>query len=328
MTARHDQLACGTTTAGTGTLTLAALPAAITAIDPFAAFSGNGWGTSQGVPVDYSIVEYTDGSFTKPKQSESGRGFLLLGANLATTTLTRTLPLQTVTGMNAPPATVGGQSSAASAISIGTAANVVIWFGLSSFSAMCSMPFYSTSGITNADNAGVSVFQNVLSNGINYGLSHQRLYYQRVLVGHSDLIKSVVLCGAVGYTGGTASLKAALYAIGSSGLPGKMLIDFGTIVSIPSGTVTLTAATPVLIPAGYYILGFLAQYTGGSGSPAYRCANSVAPSPFGTYQQRGMNGPCPIVFVDSQAALADPAVVTGATAIDNSAEFSLAFRRT
>lgn len=326
MTARHDQLACGTATTGTGVLTLAALPAAITAIDPFAAFSGNGWGTSQGVPVDYSIVEYTDSSFAKPMQAESGRGVLLLGANLAATTLTRTTPLQTATGMDSPPASVGGQSSAASAINIGTAANVVIWFCLSSFSPMGSMPYYTTGSLSGGDLLGFSPPAATSPFGSNFSLNNQQAQYQSAYLPFSGLIKSVSFARQAGYTGGTASTKAALYDIGSDGRPGKKLLDFGTTGSIASGTITMTASAAVFVPAGFYFFAILDQFSGGTGTPNFRAASTVMTSIWGTAFSGSQAGPIARGTVAGQTSLNDPATLTSLQLQIAFTEIALAFK--
>ena len=325
MVMRNDQAACGTSTTGTGTLTLAAPPTAITSANPHAIWSGSGFGTSTGIIVDYSIVEYTNSACTTPKQSESGRGTLLLGASLTATTLARTTPLMTATSMDSPPATVSGQTSAPSPITIGTAANVVVWFGLSSFSPMGVMPYYTTGSLTNGNLLGFTPIQVPVTSGTNFTLVNQQLILQSVLLPFSGLIKSCTVWGQAGYTGGTASLKIGLYEVGSDGRPGKLLIDFGTQNSLGSATQTLTASAAQFIPAGFYFLGILAQFSGGSGTPTLRMCNSASSSMWGTAATNNL-GPMMIATVGSQTALSDPCTLTSLTIRSGNNEISCAFK--
>lgn len=327
MAGAHDQIACGVSTGGIGTQTLAAPPSGMNSIDPYAAFSGNGWGTSVGVPVAYSIVEYTDSTFALPKQSESGVGTLLLGASISASTLARTTPLQTVTGMNSQPATVGGQTSAPSAINIGTAANTLVFIGPTSWQMQRSLTAYATSGVSGAALEGVCPFQRPLTGGTNGAWTHQRAVYQRVLLGFSGLIKSVSWYAQAGYTGGTQTMDGAIYAVGSDGRPGKKLLNFNQNSSLVANLNTLTATTQgaVFFFAGYYYMGFLPQFSGGSGSPNFRCADSVAPSPLGTASGTAF-GPMAKGTVSSVTTLDDPAMLTAFTSDLTQFEIALAFK--
>lgn len=327
MAGAHDQIACGLSTGGTGTQTLAAPPSGMNSVDPYAALSGNGWGTSVGVPVAYSIVEYTDATFALPKQSESGVGTLLLGASISATTLARTKPLQTVTSMNSQPAMVGGQKSAPSAIDIGTAANALVFIGPTSWQMQRSLTAYATSGVSGAALDGVCPFQGAVNAGTNANWQNQRAVYQRVLLGFSGLIKSVSWYAQTGAgAASTQTMDGAIYAVGSDGRPGKKLLNFDQNSSLPANLNTLTATTQgaVFFFAGYYYMGFLPQFGGGT-TPNVRCATSVAPSPLGTASGSAF-GPMAKGTVSSVTTLDDPATLTGFTGDLVTTEIALAFK--
>ncbi len=149
---RGENIACGTSSTGTGTLTLAATPAAIGAVDFDAWLKATGIGFVSGnaVLVSYTIIEYTDSTFATPKFVENGIGTLTLGAALINATLARTT-VQTVSNANADSYLVGG---GASAITIGTAANTLVFVGPSAADVPAWSPYYETSI---GDNLGVSV---------------------------------------------------------------------------------------------------------------------------------------------------------------------------
>src|SRR5258706_417112 len=106
---RGENIICGTSTTGTGTLTLAATPVAPGGIDfdVLARATGIGFGNSAAVLVTYTIIEYTSATFAASKSTEKGIGTLTLGGSsgIANCTLARTTPQVTATNLNSQPAT-------------------------------------------------------------------------------------------------------------------------------------------------------------------------------------------------------------------------------
>lgn len=321
-----DQALCGTTTAGTGALTLAAPPAAINGADPYAAFSGMGLGTTTGFLVPASIVEYTDSTLQHELQSESGLYTLKFGANLAASTLARTLIFQTVTSMNSQPATVNGPTgSAPTAITIGTAANVVVYFGPVAWLARQSFSSYVTA--SGSDGLGVCPTQFTQANGTNAAYTSGTVVYQRVEIATSMWIKSVSLWMVTAFGGTSCTLSCALYEVGSDGNPGKKLLNFANNTTIPTNANTLAATTALWVPAGTYYLGILYVGVGQTTAPNGRQANSVAASPLGTCGTSAV-GPSPLATVAAQSALNDPATLTSISTQKSAGEYYCAFRST
>jgi len=325
---RGENVGCGTSTTGTGSLTFAAVPAGAGLIDPVTAF-----GTSGSYVFRYTINEYTDSTFATVKQFETGYGTMALNATLTSVTLTRA-PL--VTGVVATPAYA---NNAPTAITIGTAANVLVFVGPTAGDLPDALPFFSTSGITNADGLGfVAVQAAIVSTVLTFTTSatNGTLIYQRVWSQFGGLVKSVSVrvIGAL-TSGGNSTLSAALYDIASTGLPGKQLVSFGTssagALGTANTTVTLTASAAIYLPPGFYILALLPfGGTGSSGSATIRAATSCAPSPFGTnmINTTTLGGPIGYATVAAQTALADPATTTSITAAAAATEACAVYRST
>ena len=328
---RGENVISGTTTTGTGTLTLAAPPSGFGGADPFAYFSGYGLGTSQATPLLYTIIEYDD--LTKanptPVQLEKGFGNLLIGANLAASTLTRNA-LVTETSLNAQPATItnGNFATPATSITIGTAANIIVFIGASAWDSMQCLHAYSTGGISGADGLGVAPWN--AGSGGSTNLTSGTILYGYLKTDVSDVIKScsIRIKNAV-VTPTSSSVALALYAVGAAGLPAKKLIDFGTNSSNPlataNTTLTLTAGAGVPIMAGGYILAFLPIWSGGTGTPSIQLFNPAGPAPFGTVLSNP--GPNNMCSVAGQSSLTDPATTTAIAAYGQSIA-ACAFRNT
>lgn len=322
---RGENIVCGTTTTGTGTLTLAATPSAIGAIDPFAAFSGLGLGTSNATPLPYIIIEYTDSTFAKPSQVEKGFGNLLIGASIGATTLTRNPLVTQVSGAY----TNGTFSTPATAITIGTAANVLVFIGASAWDQAQALHAYDTSGaVSGNSNVGVQPWGGggaVVISGVS-GVP----YYSYVKLDTADVIKSCTIRIVNAITTPTSSsLAIALYAVASSGLPGKKLIDFGNVAGAnPLGTananLTATASAGVPIMAGGYIVGILPIWSGGTGSPQFRFIQAVTPSPFGLSLSSALFPIATIGTNGGQSSLTDPAFTTGATTLASNSDHLIA----
>jgi len=99
------------------------------------------FGNSAVILVSYTIIEYTNSSFTTAQQQEKGIGALTLGSSsgIANATLVRTTIQQTATSLNSQPATY--TVSAPTAITIGTAANTLIFIGVGAVDTIAFEPY-------------------------------------------------------------------------------------------------------------------------------------------------------------------------------------------
>lgn len=265
---RAEDCICGTSTTGIGTLTLAACPAPPGGVDPFAAFGGLGLGTSVATPMTYCIREFTDATFATVKQEEKGIGLLTLGANIGATTLARTTPQSTATGCNT--ATPTYSQGSPSAISIGTAANTLVFVGASAADIPAYSPYFETG---DAVNAGVS--PPIGGTASNITITSGQDYYGLFQWTIPMLAKRMSAAISVAYTGGTpvSNLYGRLYAVGSNARPGKLLCDYGLMgaanASMNTATVVSSAVhgTGFMMLPGYYFAGFFYTFSGGSAGP-------------------------------------------------------------
>jgi hypothetical protein len=150
---RGDGIIFGTTTTGTGTLTLAATPVQPGGIDidAYVRATGIGFGNSAVFLVKYTIIEFTDSPTSstfsnKAKQTETSIGTVTLGssAGIANCTLARTILQTSATSLNSQPATQNFNPGAG--ISIGVAANTLIFIGPSASDLLAIDPFVDTTG--------------------------------------------------------------------------------------------------------------------------------------------------------------------------------------
>lgn len=324
MFATGEAIVCGTSTTGTGTLTLAACPSAIGGCDPVAAL-----GTSGAWPCNPVIIEYTDSTFATISKMEVGKNCTLtLAAAITSATLTRSPDVTFVSGTYT--------NNGATAITIGTAANVLVYFGPTAFDTVSMLPAYSTSGITSADGLGVAPLQVFQNNGsANFSLANNTAYFAVTLLMSSGFIKSLSIRTNAALTTPTSnSVAAALFEIDSTGLPGKRIIDFGTVSGTSgaplgaTGSNTLTASAGAYVRAGFYITGLLPVWSGGSGTPRFTGCTPCAPSPFGTIYGSTGGGPAGVCIVTSSPDMADPPNLTGITALNTNVMPALAFRST
>lgn len=259
---RAEACICGTSTTGTGTLTLAACPSPPGGVDLYAAFQGQGLGTSQTIPTTYTIIEYTNSGFGTAKQMEKGVGALTIGASVTATTLARTTPQSTATSMNTSTPTYSTGSP--SAISIGTAANVLVFVGASAADVPAWSPYYETtlgdnkgatpcSGITSAAAANFTIGT---AGGGTTGCDAYFLFEWRVPM----LVKRCTVNVQTAGSGGNSNCDARLYGIASTGRPGKLLYDFGLLgtsnTSFHSTGLVSTGASGsgfMLLPGEYYL---------------------------------------------------------------------------
>ncbi len=248
---RAEHCICGTSTVGTGTLTLAACPAPPGGTDLYQAFQVQGLGTSVAIPVSYTIVEYTGSDFQIATRQEKGVGLLTLGASITATTLARTTVQQTATGMTGA-ATYDVTSP--TAIAIATAANVLVFIGASSTDLVPSNPYYDVT-LTGSDtlggcpvNAGSSVTGNIsiARNNDNYNLFEWRI---------PTLVRTVTVKLTSPYTN-TSKIYGRLYAVGLNARPTKLLWDFGSGgLSVITGNYALSVGgTGFYLQPGEYFL--------------------------------------------------------------------------
>lgn len=275
---RGENIVAGTSTTGTGTLTLAAVPSGIGGVDFDAWLKSTGIGFVSGnaILVSYTIIEYTDATFAVPKFVEKGIGTLTLGAALVNATLARTT-VQTVSNANADTYQVG---AGASAITIGTAANVLVFVGANALDIPAYGPYYETSL---GDALGVSPVQAVLGTQGNTNLVTAKDYYMPFEWRLPMLAKKASVRVQTAYSGGTPVSNAymRLYAVNSSGRPGKLLIDFGLLgsagVSLNTNGANISSAvhsTGFFMTPGHYIMGFLCTLSGGVTAPKLAASNS------------------------------------------------------
>lgn len=316
---RFDQCVCGTTTTGTGTLTLAATPGPPGGIDPDVWARAVGFGNSVAVLIDYTIVEYTDATFATAKSAESGIGTLTLGGSsgVANCTLARTTIFYSATNLNSQPATA---TSYGTAISIGTAANVLVMIS-PQVNLMGPAISYSAAGATTLSRDGLGCISGAfVSSSAALTLISSRLYfYPYLLLTPLNVSKARVRVGGGGsYTGQNNNVYAALYDINTSGMPGKLLADFGVLGTAnqslaTAGSIIASAALGTslrLMPGMYYMAAQAIWTAGGTGTPAVSGTTTVGSSSAITAQLMGTAGGAGITcfyLTGGTPAFADPA---------------------
>ena len=256
--------------------------------------------------VQYTILQFTDTTLATLAQAESGYGTY----TPATGVLTRDQVLRTWDGSTYLP--TDGSATAATALNISaTAANVRVTCA-PTIELLSAMPAIAGS----LEGLGTFPLNMVMTSAASaLSLNNAELDFNPILIGHSGPFS--VASARVGdssgtYTGGTQSLMVGVYEIAANGLPGKKLIDFGTL----GGTAPFAAAavvsstplaTPVALEPGWYYQAVLAQFSGGSGTPRMRSFGAVAAaSPGGTRFASGATTANEL-YVAAQTALSDPA---------------------
>jgi hypothetical protein len=160
-------------------------------------------------------------------------------------------------------------------------------------------------------------------------------YYRPFVWACPMLVRRAWMRVATAYTGGTpvSNAYARIYALGSNGRPGKLLIDFGLIgtanASLNStGNVSTGLASPgFMMMPGEYFFDFLPIFSGGTTPPAvgsFAAANNFA------LGKMGIASGTPILnamATGGSAPAPDPASLTGytpTTNVANSPGFTLA----
>jgi hypothetical protein len=273
---RGDNIICGTSTTGTGTLTLAATPGPPGGVDfdVFARATGIGFSNSAAVLVSYTIIEYTSSAFTTAKATEKGIGTLTLGgsAGIANATLARTKLQTSATSLNSQPATQNIKPG--TGISIGTAANTLVFIGASAADTLAFSPFVNSGSTTNGYMplmVGNSDF-----NGGGSVVNNQNWTWPFTWA-FSALIKRAYFRVEDPYSGAVSNLYARIYDISSSGNAGKLLYDFGVVgtpnSSFDVGNFTIIAsgasgAGYLMTPGDYFMQVCPIWTLGGSGTPS------------------------------------------------------------
>jgi hypothetical protein len=313
---RAEGILSGTTTTGSGTLTLAAAPSPPGGVDHYAAFSGMGLGTTNAVTVPYVLVEYTDTTFSTAKQQEKGVGSLTLGASISATTLARTSVQETATGLNSTPTY---NFNAPSAITVSTAANVLVMIAPSAGDIPIVVPYRDTS---QGDNLGAGPLQLKSAASTGSSLTANRDYYWRFIWQTALLVKNMSVRVATAYSGGSgtpsSSAYGRIYDVNASGMPGKLLIDFGTFGTNPLNTIgnitTGNLSTPFFLPPGEYFFDMAEAFSGLSGgtSPAME-TYSTGPvfSGQSALQNGVISGPLNTATGPTLGTAPDPANVSG-----------------
>jgi hypothetical protein len=319
---RGDSIVCGTTTTGTGILTLAATPAAVGGIDfdVFARATGIGFGNSAAIIVSYTIVEYTSSTPTVAKGTEKGVGVLTLGGSsgIANCTLARTTLQTTATSLNSQPATQN--IAPATAYSIGTAANTLIFIGASADEIPAFSPYVGSVG----DNLGACPMH-ATAPGSSGTITSGTIQWVNIVWAVPMLAKRMTVYPATAYSGGSpvSNADGRLYDIGTDGRPGKLLYDFGLFGS--AGTSLNSSSVPVSTGAagngyfmapGDYWVAFLPVVSGGSSGPTMETIEGyVKPGRASTNYMV----PYP-AFTSTGGAIGaapDPAVLTGWAGVGN-----------
>jgi hypothetical protein len=146
-----------------------------------------------------------------------------------------------------------------------------------------------------------------------YTLGHQRVEYIPLWIVKPGPIDRVSIRCTTGYTGGSSSLNASLYEVGSNGRPDARIADFGNLGSLTAATLTSTPITAFWQGTGVIYLALLAQFSGGSGTPAVQaCSGIITPTPLGAVISAGSGARhFTVAQVSSQTSLSDPATLTG-----------------
>lgn len=268
---RADNVICGTSSTGTGTLTLAACPGPPGGLDfdKWLKATGFNFVSTNAVLVSYTIIEYTDATFATAKQTEKGIGTLTLGASITAATLARTTVQSIVTGLNATPAPT---FSAPTAITIGTAANTLVFVGASAMDVPACSPYVFSFDGKGAGPAcdGGNGNGNVQSTATFTSGNDLYWAFKWEVPG---LIKQATLSTqSVTFTGSpTVSAYFRIYQIGTDGKPGKLLYDFGQVGTSTAFTTgfglfsTGNSGSGIYLTPGEYFADLAVSWSGGTG---------------------------------------------------------------
>lgn len=326
---RADNVICGTSSTGAGTLTLAACPSPPGGVDPFAWLTGSGLNfvNTNALFISYTIIEYTSSAFTTAKSFEKGVGLCTLGSNVSGTTLARTKVQQTGTGLDTSTPTMA--SNGPSAITIGTAANVLVFVGASANEMLAFDPWLPTTD--SFDALGIPPLGLALGAGPNgNSLTSGDEQFVPFIWATPMLVKRASFQVHVAYSGGTpiSNAWAALYDFsGTQGRPGKKLYDFG-LLGTSNASLNATGyissgagGSGFWMAPGEYVMNIAYIFSGGSVAPQLRgylaaragTSQYVQTGKFGTRSNgNGVFCPMPSAVANSAASgtRSDPANTT------------------
>ena len=195
-------------------------PAGRADFDAWLKATGFNFVSTKVVLVSYTIIEYTSSAFTTAKQTERGIGTLTLGASITAATLARTTVQSKITSMDSQPATP--TYAAATAITIGTAANTLIFIGASVSDVLVGSSYFDSG----SSSFGLYPY-GAYGIGQAYAAAAQNgaVYYTPFQWVVPMLVKRFTACtGGTAYTGGTSNAYAALYDIGTMADPEDYLL--------------------------------------------------------------------------------------------------------
>jgi hypothetical protein len=282
---RFDQCICGTSTSGTGTLTLAATPVPPGGVDFDVVARAQGFGNNAQILLDDCVVaEFTDTTWSQRKQADEGTFTLTLGAaaGIAHCTLARSHIDRSITGMNAPPATV--TVNPATGIAIGTAANVLVY---SSPRVRSLLPALDLTNLLGAGPGsatlsrtgfGIATGSPISSPGGYQPANNTIVYVPFYSLARQTVSKARAWVTAT-YTGQNNNLYVGLYTTDAA-----LLADFGGLGTAnaafaASGVAIASAAlgSALLLEPGWYIAALQAIWTtGGTGTPTIRGQTATA----------------------------------------------------
>jgi hypothetical protein len=257
------------------------------------------------------IIEFTDNTYAKPKLVEEGWYTVTIGAALTNMTIARTTP-QITSDANAN----AYDDTTPTAISIGTAANVLIFMGPGANDALSVPPYFETSL---GDNIGFATNLGKTSVGSVCNLATDltgKDWYWEILLLRPLLVKRLTVRVTTAYTGASpvSTAYARIYAVNSSGRPGKLLLDLGALgganpLNATGNISTAVHSTGLWLPPGVYFGDLFATFTGGSAGPVLQAQSSNL-----TTGTMGMNAGVPIsmlIATGGSSTASDPANVTG-----------------
>jgi hypothetical protein len=157
-------------------------------------------------------------------------------------------------------------------ISIGTAANTLVFIGASASDLQAFLPYYLNTA-NDAKGPGPAGINAQLSGNTIFNLSTGQEYLLTFEWKVPILAKAINMKVSTAYTGGTSNLYATLYAVSAAGYPGKLLYDFGVLGTAASslastGYIKSTVGNGFYMFPGEYWLRVIPLFSGGSGTPA------------------------------------------------------------
>jgi hypothetical protein len=132
------------------------------------------------------------------------------------------------------------------------------------------------------DNIGMGADNSVLE-GATVNLVNGRRTFAHIVLRHPRAIGSLALRLGGTYTGGSFAIAWALYELNQLARPYRRITPLLSRATFFAGTISESFAPRAYCPPGDYALGYVADFSGGTGTPSIAVANSTSrSSPFGT----------------------------------------------